>query len=131
MEDINLHFTGDIHAVTSAHNLLAAMIENHISKGNQLGIDPTDSVEEGYGHKRSPIRNIVVGLGGRPMEHPESGFDISVASGIMAILCLARDMSNLKERLGNILVAYTYEGEPVYARQIKAVGAMAVLLRTP
>ena len=131
MEDINLHFTGDIHAVTSAHNLLAAMIENHISKGNQLGIDPTRILwKRVMDISDRQLRNIVVGLGGKANGTPlESGFDISVASEIMAILCLARDMSNLKERLGNILVAYTYEGEPVYARQIKAVGAMAVLLK--
>lgn len=131
MEDINLHFTGDIHAVTAAHNLLAAMVENHISKGNELGIDPTRILwKRVMDMSDRQLRNIVVGLGGKVNGTPlESGFDISVASEIMAILCLATDMANLKERLGNILVAYTYGGDPVYARQIKAVGAMAVLLK--
>ncbi|HZJ57567.1 MAG TPA: formate--tetrahydrofolate ligase [Clostridia bacterium] len=131
MEDINLHFTGDIHAVTSAHNLLAAMIENHITKGNDLGIDPTRILwKRVMDISDRQLRNIVVGLGGKANGIPlESGFDISVASEVMAILCLATDMTNLKERLGKILVAYTYEGEPVYAKQLKAVGAMAVLLK--
>ena len=131
MEDINLHFTGDIHAVTAAHNLLSAMIENHITKGNELGIDPTRILwKRVMDMSDRQLRNIVVGLGGKANGTPlESGFDISVASEIMAILCLATDMLSLKERLGNILVGYTYGGEPVYARQIKAVGAMAVLLK--
>ena len=131
MEDINLHFTGDIHAVTAAHNLLTALVENHINKGNELGIDPTRIVwKRVMDISDRQLRNIVVGLGGKINGTPiESGFDISVASEVMAILCLATDMANLKERLGNILVAYTYSGEPVYAHQIKAVGAMAVLLK--
>jgi formate--tetrahydrofolate ligase len=131
MEDINLHFTGDIHAVTSAHNLLAAMIENHMTKGNELGIDPTRILwKRVMDISDRQLRNIVVGLGGKASGTPlESGFDISVASEIMAILCLATDMTNLKERLGQILVAYTYDDKPVYTHQIKAVGAMAVLLK--
>lgn len=131
MEDINLHFTGDIHAVTAAHNLLAAMIENHITKGNELGIDPTRILwKRVMDISDRQLRNIVVGLGGKANGTPlESGFDISVASEVMAILCLATDITNLKERLSRILVAYTYDGKPVYAGQLKAVGAMAVLLK--
>jgi formate--tetrahydrofolate ligase len=131
MEDINLHFTGDIHAVGAAHNLLAAMLDNHIVKGNDLGIDPTRIVwRRVLDISDRQLRNIVVGLGGKANGVPlESGFDITVASEIMAVLCLAGDMSDLKERLGRILVAYTYDGKPVYARDLKAVGAMAVLLK--
>lgn len=131
MEDINLHFTGDIHAVGAAHNLLAAMLENHIVQGNQLAIDPGRIV-----WKRvmdicdRQLRNIVVGLGGKANGVPlESGFDITVASEVMAILCLASGMEDLKKRLGNILVAYSCEGQPVYAKDLKAVGAMALLLK--
>ncbi len=131
MEDINLHFTGDIHAVGAAHNLLTAMLENHIVKGNELGIDPARIV-----WKRvmdicdRQLRNIVVGLGGKANGIPlESGFDITVASEVMAILCLASGMEDLRKRLGDILVAYTYNNQPVYARDLKAVGAMALLLK--
>jgi len=131
MEDINLHFTGDIHAVGAAHNLLAAMLENHIAKGNELGIDPTRILwNRVMDISDRQLRNIVVGLGGKANGIPlQSSFDITVASEVMAILCLARDLTDLKERLGNILVAYTYEGNPVFARDIKATGAMAVLLK--
>jgi formate--tetrahydrofolate ligase len=131
MEDINLHFTGDIHAVGAAHNLLAAMVDNHIVKGNELGIDPTRIVwKRVMDISDRQLRNIVVGLGGKASGVPlESGFDITAASEIMAILCLALGMKDLKERLGNILVAYTYGRKPVYAKDLKAVGAMAVLLK--
>lgn len=131
MEDINLHFTGDIHAVGTAHNLLAAMIDNHISKGNELGIDPTRVVwRRVMDMNDRQLRNIVVGLGGPSNGFPrETGFDITVASEIMAILCLATSMEDLKERLGRMVVAYTYKKEPVFARDLKAVGAMAVLLK--
>lgn len=131
MEDINLHFTGDIHAVGAAHNLLSAIVENHIVHGNELKIDPTRVV-----WKRvmdicdRQLRNIIVGLGGKANGMPmESGFDITVASEVMAILCLASDMKDLRERLGNILVGYTYDNQPVYAGDLKAVGAMALLLK--
>lgn len=131
MEDINLHFTGDIHAVGTAHNLLAAMIDNHILKGNELGIDPTRVVwRRVMDMNDRQLRNIVVGLGGPSNGFPrETGFDITVASEIMAILCLATSMEDLKERLGRMVVAYTYKKEPVFARDLKAVGAMAVLLK--
>lgn len=131
MEDINLHFTGDIHAVGTAHNLLAAMLENHISKGNKLNIDPTRIVwKRVMDMNDRQLRKIVVGLGGKSNGVPlESGFDITVASEIMAILCLAADMNDLKKRLGDMLVAYTYDNKPIYARDLNAVGAMAVLLK--
>ncbi|MFO7296466.1 MAG: formate--tetrahydrofolate ligase [Clostridia bacterium] len=131
MEDINLHFTGDIHAVGSAHNLLAALIDNHIVKGNELGIDPTRIVwKRVIDMNDRQLRSIVTGLGGKANGIPmESGFDITAASEIMAILCLTSGMEDLKKRLGDILVAYTYDGRPVYARDLKAVGAMAILLK--
>lgn len=131
MEDINLHFTGDIHAISAAHNLLSAMLDNHIVKGNELNIDPTRIVwKRVMDMNDRQLRNIVTGLGGKANGLPmESGFDITAASEIMAVLCLASDMEDLKRRLGNILVAYTYDGDPVYARDLKAVGAMAILLK--
>ncbi len=131
MEDINLHFTGDIHAVGAAHNLLAAMVDNHIVKGNELGIDPTKRVwKRVMDISDRQLRNIVVGLGGKANGVPmESAFDITVASEVMAILCMANDMTDLKERLGKLIVAYTYDGKPVYAQDVKATGAMAVLLK--
>ncbi|MGE5598319.1 MAG: formate--tetrahydrofolate ligase [Bacteroidota bacterium] len=131
MDEINLHFTGDIHAVTAAHNLLAAVLDNHIFQGNDLGIDPKRVVwRRVMDISDRALRHIIVGLGARTDGVlRESGFDISVASEIMAILCLASDPADLKERLGRILVAYTYDGRPVYARDLKAVGAMAVLLK--
>ncbi|AEE96087.1 formate--tetrahydrofolate ligase [Mahella australiensis] len=131
MEDINLHFTGDIHAVTTAHNLLAAMLENHIVKGNKLNIDPTRIIwKRVMDMNDRQLRKIVVGLGGKANGMPlESGFDITVASEIMAILCLTTGMTDLKKRLGDMLVAYTYDNKPVYARDLNAVGAMAVLLK--
>jgi len=131
MEDINLHFTGDIHAISAAHNLLSAMLDNHIVKGNELNIDLTRNVWKLVMDMNDrQLRNIVTGLGGKANGLPmESGFDITAASEIMAVLCLASDMEDLKRRLGNILVAYTYDGDPVYARDLKAVGAMAILLK--
>lgn len=131
MEDINLHFTGDIHAVGTAHNLLAAMLENHIVKGNKLNIDPTRIIwKRVMDMNDRQLRRIVVGLGGKANGIPlESGFDITVASEIMAILCLTTGMTDLKKRLGDMLVAYTYDNKPVYARDLNAVGAMAVLLK--
>lgn len=131
MEEINLHFTGDIHAVTAAHNLLAAILDNHIFQGNELNIDPKRILwQRVMDISDRQLRRIVVGLGspGDGVVH-ESGFDISVASEIMAILCLASDYADLKERLGRILVAYTYDKKPVYARDLRAVGAMATLLK--
>ncbi|NLX69890.1 MAG: formate--tetrahydrofolate ligase [Clostridiales bacterium] len=131
MEDINLHFTGDIHAISAAHNLLSAMLDNHIVKGNELNIDLTRIVwKRVMDMNDRQLRNIVTGLGGKANGLPmESGFDITAASEIMAVLCLASDIEDLKRRLGNILVAYTYDGDPVYARDLKAVGAMAILLK--
>ncbi|BAS29441.1 formate--tetrahydrofolate ligase [Limnochorda pilosa] len=131
MEEINLHFTGDIHAVGTAHNLLAAVIDNHLSKGNALRIDPNRVVwRRVMDMNDRELRQVVVGLGG-PANGVvrETGFDITVASEVMAILCLADSITDLKERLGRMLVAYTYEGEPVYARDLGVHGAMAALLR--
>ncbi len=131
MEDINLHFTGDIHAVSTAHNLLAAMVDNHIHQGNPLGINIHRVVwRRVMDMNERQLRNIVCGLGGAANGTPrEAGFDISVASEIMAVLCLASSMTDLKARLGRLIVAYTREGKPVTAADLKAVGAMAVLLK--
>jgi len=131
MEDINLHFTGDIHAVTTAHNLLSAIIDNHIHQGNELGIDPRQIVwKRVMDMNDRALRNIVVGLGGKANGFPrEDGFMISVASEIMAVLCLASDLMDLKKRLGDMIVAYTYDNRPVRARDLKAEGAMTVLLK--
>ena len=131
MEDLNLHFTGDFHAITSANNLLAALLDNHIQQGNELGIDPRQVVwKRGLDMNDRVLRNIVVGLG-RKMDGMvrEDHFVITVASEIMAVLCLADDMHDLKRRLGKIIVAYTYDGKPVTADDIKATGAMAALLK--
>ena len=131
MEDLNLHFTGDFHAITSANNLLAAMLDNHLQQGNQLNIDPNQIVwKRCLDMNDRVLRNVVVGLG-RKVDGVvrEDHFQITVASEIMAILCLANDMKDLKERLGNIIVAYTYDGTPVTARELKAVGSMAALLK--
>jgi formyltetrahydrofolate synthetase len=131
MEDLNLHFTGDIHAIGSANNLLAAMLEAHILHGNSLGIDPLS-----VGWRRCvdindrALRDIALGLGGRANGYPrQSGFDITAASEVMAIVAVARDLHDLRERLGAITVAYTFEGEAVRADQLRAAGAMAVLLK--
>ena len=131
MEDINLHFTGDMHAITAANNLLAAMIDNHIQKGNELNIDVTNIVwKRCVDMNDRNLRNVVVGLGGKINGIPrQDSFMITVASEVMAILCLANDINDLKECLGNIIVAYKYTGEPVYARDVKAHGAMAALLK--
>ena len=131
MEDINLHFTGDFHAITSAHMLLAAMLDNHIQQGNTLNIDPRRIAwKRVVDMNDRELRNIVVGLGGKAHGVPrQDGFDITVASEVMAILCLASSLHDLKERLAKIIVAYDYNGNPVTAGQIKAQGAMAALLK--
>ncbi len=131
MEDLNLHFTGDFHAITSANNLLAALLDNHIQQGNELGIDPRQIVwKRCLDMNDRVLRNIVVGLGNK-MDGMvrEDHFVITVASEIMAILCLSDDMEDLKRRLGKIIVAYSFDGKPVTAADLKAVGAMAALLK--
>lgn len=131
MEDINLHFTGDFHAITSAHMLLAAMLDNHIQQGNALNIDPRRIVwKRVVDMNDRELRNIVVGLGGKAHGVPrQDGFDITVASEVMAILCLATGLHDLKERLSKIIVAYDYSGNPITAGMLKAQGAMAALLK--
>ena len=131
MEDINLHFTGDFHAIGAANNLMAAMLDNHIQQGNALGIDVKRIVwKRCVDMNDRQLRNIVDGLGGRMQGVPrEDGFDITVASEIMAVLCLSADIPDLKARLGRMVVAYTYEGKPVTAADLKAQGAMAALLK--
>ncbi len=131
MEDINLHFTGDFHAIGAANNLLAAMLDNHIQQGNELGIDSKRIVwKRCVDMNDRQLRNVIDGLGGRPHGVPrEDGFDITVASEIMAVLCLASDIPDLKARLARIVVAYTFDGKPVTAHDLKAEGAMAALLK--
>ncbi|WP_293972001.1 formate--tetrahydrofolate ligase [uncultured Ruminococcus sp.] len=131
MEDINLHFTGDMHAITAANNLCCAMLDNHMQQGNTLNIDPRRIlIKRCLDMNDRALRNIVVGLGGKVNGIPrEDHFIITVASEVMAILCLANDIDDLKQRLGRILVAYTYSGEPVYAKDLKADGAMTALLK--
>lgn len=131
MEDINLHFTGDMHAITAANNLLCAALDNHIQQGNALGIDMRRVLFSRVMDMNDRVlRHIVVGLGGKANGTPrEDGFTITVASEVMAVLCLADDIADLKRRLGGILVAYTYEGKPVYCRDIGVAGAMAALLK--
>lgn len=131
MEDINLHFTGDMHALTAANNLLCTILDNHLQQGNELGIDPRRILfKRCLDMNDRALRNVVIGLGGKINGVPrEDSFMITVASEIMAILCLATDLRDLKERLGSILAAYTYSGKPVYARDLNAVGAMAALLK--
>ena len=131
MEDINLHFTGDFHAIGAANNLLAAMLDNHIQQGNALGIDVKRIVwKRCVDMNDRQLRNIVCGLGGRMQGVPrEDGYDITVASEIMAVLCLAADIPDLKARLGRMVVAYTFDGKPVTAADLKAQGAMAALLK--
>ena len=131
MEDINLHFTGDFHAIGAANNLLAAMLDNHIQQGNALGIDVKQITwKRAVDMNDRQLRNIVDGLGGRMQGVPrEDGFEITVASEVMAVLCLASDINDLKARLGRIIVAYTYDGKPVTAHDLKAEGAMAALLK--
>lgn len=131
MEDINLHFTGDMHAITSANNLMCAMLDNFLQQGNELNIDPRRiQVKRCLDMNDRALRNIVISLGGKLNGVPrEDHFCITVASEVMAVLCLSSDIFDLKKRLGNILVAYTYDGQPVYCRDIKADGAMTVLLK--
>lgn len=131
MEDINLHFTGDFHAITTAHNLLAALLDNHIQQGNLLNIDPRQVVfRRVMDMNDRSLRKIIIGLGGRTEGVPrENGFDITVASEIMAILCLSNDLMDLKERFGRIVVAYTYEGKAITAHDLEAEGAMALLMK--
>ena len=131
MEDINLHFTGDMHAITAANNLLCAIIDNHIQQGNALGIDNRRILfKRCMDMNDRALRQVIVGLGGKPNGVPrEDGFQITVASEIMAILCLAADLTDLKRRLGDILVAYTYAGDPVYCRDLEVQGAMTALLK--
>ncbi|HRT82500.1 MAG TPA: formate--tetrahydrofolate ligase, partial [Oscillospiraceae bacterium] len=131
MEDINLHFTGDLHAIAAANNLLAAMIDNHIFQGNELGIHPNRITwKRCLDVNDRQLRNIVNGLGGDPNGIPrQDGFDITAASEVMAIFCLASDLKDLKKRLSDIVVAYTYDNKPVTCGQIGAAGAMAALLK--
>ncbi len=131
MEDINLHFTGDMHAITAANNLLCALLDNHLQQGNTLGIDQRRVlIKRCLDMNDRALRYVNVGLGGKVNGIPrEDGFIITVATEVMAILCLASDMDDLKKRLGNILVAYNYSGEPVYARDLNAQGAMTALLK--
>ena len=131
MEDINLHFTGDFHAIGAANNLLAAMLDNHIQQGNALGIDPKQITwKRAVDMNDRQLRHIVDGLGGRMQGVPrEDGFEITVASEVMAVLCLASDITDLKQRLARIIVGYTYDGRPVTAHDLKAEGAMAALLK--
>ena len=131
MEDINLHFTGDMHAITAANNLLCAMLDNHMQQGNVLGIDPRRVVfTRVMDMNDRALRNITIGLGGKVNGVPrEDHFIITVASEVMAILCLAKDLDDLKKRFGDILVAYTFAGKPVYARDLHAEGAMTALMR--
>ncbi|MCC8016531.1 MAG: formate--tetrahydrofolate ligase [Clostridiales bacterium] len=131
MEDINLHFTGDMHAITSANNLMCAILDNHLQQGNELGIDQRRiMVKRCLDMNDRALRNIVCSLGGKLNGIPrEDHFIITVASEVMAILCLSTDLFDLKRRLGNILVAYTFDGKPVYCKDIKANGAMTVLLK--
>ena len=131
MEDINLHFTGDFHAIGAANNLLAAMLDNHIQQGNQLGIDPKQITwKRAVDMNDRQLRHIVDGLGGRIQGVPrEDGFEITVASEVMAVLCLSSSITDLKERCGRIIVGYTYSGKPVTAHDLKAEGAMAALLK--
>jgi len=131
MEDINLHFTGDFHAITTAHNLISALLDNHMQQGNKLNIDQRRVVwKRVLDMNDRALRNVVVGLGGRPNGIPrQDGFDITVASEIMAIFCLAKDLEDLKERVGEIIVAYNYDGEPIYAKDIEAQGAVALIMK--
>ncbi len=131
MSDINLHFTGDFHAITAANNLISALMDNHIQQGNDLGIDPRNIVwKRALDMNDRALRNVVVGLGGRPNGMPrEDGFDITVASEIMAIFCLSKDLEDFKERVGKIIVAYNFDREPIFAKDLKAEGAVALLMK--
>jgi formate--tetrahydrofolate ligase len=129
--EINLHFTGDFHAVTSAVNLLNALLDNHLHQGNELSLDPRRiELKRAIDMNDRALRHIVLGLGGRAHGVPrEGGFELTVASEVMALMSLAQDFADLKRRLGRIRVGFTYEGKPVYAEDLGAVGAMAALLR--
>lgn len=131
MEDINLHFTGDLHAITAAHNLLAALIDNSLQQGNPLNIDPRRvQWRRVVDLNDRALRKVIIGLGGKMEGTPrETGFDITVASEVMAILCLSNSLMDMRERFGNILIAYTFDNKPVYAKEIKAHGAMTVLMK--
>jgi len=131
MEDLNLHFTGDLHAITAANNLLAAMIDAHLTHGNELGIDPlTISWRRCMDMNDRNLRNVITGLGGRAHGAPrETGFDITAASEVMALVAVARDLADLRQRLGAITIGPARDGEPVTAEQIRAAGAMAVILK--
>ena len=131
MEDINLHFTGDFHAIGAANNLLAAMLDNHIQQGNALGIDVKQITwKRAVDMNDRQLRHIVDGLGGKMQGVPrEDGFEITVASEIMAVLCLSTSLMDMKEKLGKMIVAYTYDGKPVTAHDLKAEGAMTALLK--
>jgi formate--tetrahydrofolate ligase len=131
MEDINLHFTGDFHAITTAHNLLAAILDNHLHHGNALGIDPRRITwRRVLDLNERALRNIVCGLGGKANGVPrETGFDITVASELMAILCLSKDLDDMKERIGRIIIAYTYDGKPVTPADLKVTGALTLLFK--
>ena len=131
MEDLNLHFTGDLHAITAANNLLAAMIDAHILHGNELGLDPLSiSWRRCLDMNDRSLRDVVTGLGGRANGYPrQTGFDITAASEIMALVAVARDLADLRKRLGAITIGQTYDGEPVTAEQIRAAGALAVILK--
>jgi formate--tetrahydrofolate ligase len=131
MEDINLHFTGDIHAITTAHNLLAAIIDNHVHHGNELGIDPRRITwRRVVDLNERALRNIILGLGGKANGVPrEGGFDITVASEMMAILCLAKDLDDMKERFNRMIIGYTYDNKPVKVKDLKVAGALTVLFK--
>jgi len=131
MEDINLHFTGDFHAITTSNNLISALLDNHIHQGNKLGIDPRRVVwKRVLDMNDRALRSVVVGLGGKPNGMPrEDGFDITVASEIMAIFCLADDLEDLKRRVGDIIVAYKFDGSPVFVKDLNAQGAVALLMK--
>ena len=131
MEDINLHFTGDFHAITTAHNLISALLDNHLQQGNVLGIDPRRVVwKRVLDMNDRALRNVVVGLGGKPDGMPrQDGFDITVASEIMAIFCLSKDLEDFKERVSKIIVAYNFDGDPVFAADLEAQGAVALLMK--
>lgn len=131
MEDINMHFTGDFHAITTAHNLISALLDNHLQQGNELKIDTRRIIwKRVLDMNDRALRNIVVGLGGKPNGVPrEDGFDITVASEIMAILCLSKNLMDLKERVGNILVAYSTDNKPIFARDLNAEGAVALVMK--
>ena len=131
MADINLHFTGDFHAITTAHNLISALLDNHIQQGNKLGIDPRRVVwKRVLDMNDRALRNVVVGLGGKPDGMPrQDGFDITVASEIMAIFCLSKDLEDFKERVSKIIIAYNFDNDPVFVKDIEAQGAVALLMK--